>query len=695
MASSTTSGSKTNGNGNKDTISNKWKSGKRTLSDVLIGPARDVRDPEVFHSLSLVAFLAWVGLGSDGLSSSCYGPEQAFLALGHHQYLAVFLAMLMALTVFIISASYSQTIDLFPTGGGGYLVATKLLGKYFGLVSGSALVVDYVLTIAISIASGADAIFSFMPISWHPFKFYLCLVVVLAMVLMNLRGVKESVLSLLPIFIAFIVMHVWLVGYAILSRAPELPSIVGDAIKEVHASSSSIGMLALAIIFLRAYSLGGGTYTGIEAVSNGLPILREPRAETGKRTMMYMAVSLAFIAGGILLGYLLLNVEAESGKTLNAVMFERLANNWKFLGLPIGPAIITFALLTEGALLFVAAQTGFVDGPRVLATMASDRWLPRRFSNLSARLVTQDGVITIGTAAMLLLIGTDAKVDLLIVLYAINVFVTFTLSQLGMTSHWWIERKNEPRWLRKLCINGIGTIFTGTILVITLTLKFHDGGWVTVLITGGLISLCLVVRRHYERVSKAIEQLEADILPKLYAVPKLEPAKRDPDARTAAILVSGYNGLGLATLIAVTQLFKGDFRNVVFIGVGEVDAALLKGPEEVKELENRMIEDLNEYCQFASDLGLHSELRAGLAPDVVVELRRLCLEVAHEFPHVVFFAGKLIFSDEVEGFIGRFLHNHTSLEIQNWLQLYGYSLVILPVRVGAGSMAIPATSQAA
>src|SRR6266481_9776716 len=331
--------------------------GKRTLADLFIGPPRDVRDPGIFHSLSLIAFLAWVGLGSDGLSSSCYGPEEAFLALGHHQYLAVFLAMLMALTVFIISASYSQTIDLFPTGGGGYLVATKLLGKYFGLVSGSALVVDYVLTIAISIASGADAIFSFLPIGLLPYKFWLCLLVVLLMVLMNLRGVKESVLSLLPIFIAFIIMHVWLVGYAILSRAPELPSIVGDAVKEVHASSNSIGMLALAIIFLRAYSLGGGTYTGIEAVSNGLPILREPRAETGKRTMMYMAVSLAFIAGGILLGYLLLNVEAESGKTLNAVMFERLANNWKFLGLPIGPAIITFALLTEGALLFVAAQT--------------------------------------------------------------------------------------------------------------------------------------------------------------------------------------------------------------------------------------------------------------------------------------------------------------------------------------------------
>jgi amino acid transporter len=692
MASASTTGSKINP---QATVSNPKKPARRTLRHVFIGPPRDVRDPEIFHSLSLIAFLAWVGLGSDGLSSSCYGPEQAFLALGHHQYLAVFLAMLMALTVFIISASYSQTIDLFPTGGGGYLVATKLLGKYFGLVSGSALVVDYVLTIAISIASGADAIFSSMPITWLPYRFWVCLLVVLLMVLMNLRGVKESVLSLLPIFIAFIVMHVWLVGYAILSRAPELPSIVRDAVHEVHASSDGIGMLALAVIFLRAYSLGGGTYTGIEAVSNGLPILREPRAETGKRTMIYMALSLAFIAGGILLGYLLLNVEAETGKTLNAVMFGRLASNWKLFGLPIGPWIVTFALLTEGALLFVAAQTGFVDGPRVLATMASDRWLPRRFSNLSARLVTQDGVITIGLAAILLLIGTEAKVDVLVVLYAINVFVTFTLSQLGMTTHWWIERKNEKRWLRKLFINGVGTVFTATILVITLTLKFHDGGWITVLITGGLISLCFVVRRHYENVSKAIEQLEIDILPKLYAAEKLQPAKRDPDAPTAAILVSGYNGLGLATLIAVTQLFRGEFRNVVFIGVGEVDAGLLKGPEEVRELENRMIEDLNEYCQFANDLGLHAELSAGLAPDVVAELRRMCLGVAAEFPRVVFFAGKLIFSDEVEGFIGRFLHNHTSVEIQNWLQLYGYSLVILPIRVGAGSMAIPATSQAA
>src|SRR5579859_3652758 len=204
-------------NGSKTTSSSGGRSGKRTLSDVLIGPSRDVRDPEIFHSLSLVAFLAWVGLGSDGLSSSCYGPEEAFLALGPHQYLAVFLAMLMALTVFIISASYSQTIDQFPTGGGGYLVATKLLGRQAGLISGCAPIVDYVLTISISIASGADAIFSFLPIQWQPFRMYVCIAVVLAMVGMNLRGVKESVLTLLPIFISFVLMHTLLVVYALVS----------------------------------------------------------------------------------------------------------------------------------------------------------------------------------------------------------------------------------------------------------------------------------------------------------------------------------------------------------------------------------------------------------------------------------------------------------------------------------------------
>jgi hypothetical protein len=427
--------------------------------------------------------------------------------------------------------------------------------------------------------------------------------------------------------------------------------------------------------------MGAGTYTGIEAVSNALPILREPRAVTGKRTMLYMAVSLAALAGGILVGYLLFNVAPAKGQTLNAVLFERVAGNWHLFGLAIGTPIITFTLLTEGALLFVAAQTGFVGGPQVLATMAVDRWLPRRFAQLSSRLVTQDGVLAMGLAAIAILVFTEARVSVLVVLYAINVFVTFTLSQLGMSAHWWKERRRELRWRRKLLINGVGCVFTALILMLTITLKFDEGGWVTIAITGGLVALCYGVRHHYRYVALVIEQLEADILPEIFAAKESPPEKYDPTAPTAVLLVNGFNGLGLATLLTLRRLFRDQYRNVVFVGVGEVESSRMKGPEEVKQLEQQVADDLSEYCRLATDVGLHSELRVTIGPDVIVELRRLCLDVAHEFPQAVFFAGKLIFEAEGESFISRFLHNHTALELQKFLQMYGLSLVILPVRV--------------
>ncbi|HVA77033.1 MAG TPA: APC family permease [Candidatus Binataceae bacterium] len=654
---------------------------KRTLTKVLIGPARDLRDPGIFHNLSLVAFLAWVGLGSDGLSSSCYGPEEAFLALGPHRYLAVFLAMLTALTVFIISASYSQTIDRFPTGGGGYVVATKLIGRYAGLVSGCALIVDYVLTISISIASGADAIFSFMPASILAYKLDACLLVAVVMVGMNLRGIKESVLSLLPIFLAFLAMHALLVGYAFIGRAGDIPMVAHAAVAEVHDGIRSVGMLGLAAIFFRAYSMGAGTYTGIEAVSNGLPILREPRTVTGKRAMMYMAISLASVAGGIMIAFLLADVQPQAGQTLNAVLFERLTAGWHIGSTSIGVPVVTFTLITEGALLFVAAQTGFIDGPRVLATMAVDRWVPRRFASLSERLVTQDGVLAMGLAAGLILIGTHARVGTLVVLYAINVFVTFTLSQFGMSVLWWRERKSEPRWIRKLLINGVGCTFTAMILVLTLVLKFDQGGWVTVAMTGAVIAVCFAVQRHYKQVGRAVEQLEIDILPQIFRAPARTPEPGDNSAPTAVLLVNGFNGLGLATLTSVARLFDNQFRNIVFISVGEVDSSLLKGHAEVAQLERDVTDDMNEYCQLAANLGFHAELRATIGTDVVFELRRLCLEVSQQFPHSVFFAGQLVFAGELSGFFSRFLHNHTALDLLHWLQLHGLSLVILPVRV--------------
>jgi hypothetical protein len=197
------------------------------------------------------------------------------------------------------------------------------------------------------------------------------------------------------------------------------------------------------------------------------------------------------------------------------------------------------------------------------------------------------------------------------------------------------------------------------------------------------------VRRHYEAVHKAIEQLEADVLPEIFAAAEKEPAQRDPDAPTAVLLVNGFNGLGLATLTTIQRLFNDQFHNVVFVSIGEVDSALLKGPEEVRRLEQEVADDLIEYCRFAADLGFHPELRTAIGPDVVAELHRLCLEVAQEYPHAVFFAGKLVFTDEMDGFVNRFLHNHTALELQSWLQVHGLSLVILPVRVSGARKPAP------
>src|SRR5436190_954254 len=191
--------------------------GAGRLWRALFGAPRDLRDPGVFHRVSLVAFLAWVGLGADGLSSSAYGPDEAFRALGPHTHLSPFLVLMTAVTIFVISIAYSNLIEHFPGGGGGYLVATKLLGNKVGVVSGCALLVDYVLTISVSIASGCDALWSFLPPHWAPYKLTAEFGVLILLMILNLRGVRESVNVLAPIFMVFVLSHAFAILYAISS----------------------------------------------------------------------------------------------------------------------------------------------------------------------------------------------------------------------------------------------------------------------------------------------------------------------------------------------------------------------------------------------------------------------------------------------------------------------------------------------
>ncbi|OGQ78420.1 MAG: hypothetical protein A3F90_04730 [Deltaproteobacteria bacterium RIFCSPLOWO2_12_FULL_60_19] len=649
-----------------------------SLKTLLFGKPKDPLDPKVFHQISLIAFLAWVGLGADGLSSSAYGPEEAYLALGEHFFLALPLAILMALTVFVISASYSHIIELFPTGGGGYLVATKLLGPKVGLVSGSALIVDYMLTITISVASAGDQIFSFLPASIHGTKLAVEFCLIFLLLYLNLRGTKESVLFLLPIFILFVVAHIFAISLGVGPKAADIPALASATYQKTLGDIQALGLWTTVFIVLHAYSLGGGTYTGIEAVSNGLQALREPRVETGKRTMRYMAVSLAFTASGLLVCYLLNRVSHESGKTLNASLFATVYGN--FFSPDSAYALVIVTLVTEATILLVAAQAGFIDGPRVLSNMAVDSWVPHRFSHLSDHLVAQYGVWFMGLASVAFLLYTGGDVRLLVVMYSINVFLTFTLSQLGMCRHWWASRKTEKLWRRKLLVNGFGLLFTATILIVTIIIKFAEGGWVTLLVTSGFILLCYIVRAHYDQVQRALKSLDETLI-NIPFRPDLKhpvPAKQ-PHAPTAVLIVRDFDGLAVHSLLSIARLFPNHFKNVVFVSIGLIDSGRFKGLSEIDNLRGSKEEDLKSFVEFANCLGWYAEYRYSLGIDLIEELEKLCGSVAGDCSRPVFFAGKLVF--ERENFLTRLLHNHTPFTLEQRLQFEGLEMMILPIRV--------------
>ncbi len=648
------------------------------LRGLLIGGRKNLLDPKIHHQLALIAFFAWVGLGSDGLSSSSYGPEEAFRALGGHTHLALYIAIATVLTVFLISASYTQIIELFPSGGGGYLVATKLLGVAPGVVSGAALVVDYVLTISISIASGVDAIFSFLPPHLLVWRLPIEIVIVIGLTALNLRGVKESVSVLMPIFVAFVVSHFALIVYGLASHGGAFGTIVADTVSDTHSAVTELGLVAVIALFLKAFSLGGGTFTGIEAVSNSTAMLREPRVETGKKTMLYMSLSLSFTAGGILLCYLLAGIHHEHGKTLNAVLWETLARTWQPGGWPLGRWVVIFTLLSEGALLFVAAQTGFLAGPATLAAMAVDHWVPKRFAHLSERLVTQNGIITMGLAAIATLLYTGGSVQILIVMYSINVFLTFTLSQMGMVRHWWEVRATQPHWKRRWLLALLGTSVTGGILVVTAVIKFMQGGWVTLAVTGAFVGICFLVRRHYQQVRGVLRGLD-DVLTDLPFSDHAVTTELAPEGPTGIVLVESYAGLGIHTLLSVHRMFPRHFKNLVFVSVGLVDSGQFKGTESVAALEDKVRGDLEKYVDLAQKMGIYAEYRFTLGTDLIEELEHICMDLQKEFRRSMVFAGQLVFQRET--LFTRSLHHETAFAIQRRLQFAGIQVIILPIRV--------------
>ena len=649
-----------------------WEDIRAGARRFIIGAKKNVEDPGIFHKIALFPLLAWIGLGADGVSSSSYGPPEAFIALGEHTYLAVFLALGTALTVFIISYAYTRIIEHFPSGGGGYIVATHTLSNRMGVVSGSALLIDYMLTITVSIAACGEAIFSFLPYAYQPYKLAFACMLILILIVINLRGVKESVMVLAPIFLVFIAAHILLLGYGIFAQAPHIAPVADGIQAGLSRDLAAIGIIGVLAIFLRAYSLGGGTYTGIEAVANGMQIMREPRVKTGKRTMAYMAISLAVLSGGLFACYLLWNVQPVPGQTLNAVLANGVFSTW-----PLGGLIALITIFSEAALLCVAAQTGFIDGPRVMANMAIDSWLPRSFALLSERLTMTNGILLMGGSALVIMIFTRGSIIILVTMYAINVFLTFSISEFGMSRFFYKNRATEKDWKRHIPIHLTGLVLCSTILVITLFEKIGEGGWLTLFLTSALIGLCFLIQGHYQKVTKGMRKLDT-LLEVIPATGEKNTEPVNPHKMTAVQLVTGFHGFGVNTFYSIIKNFPGVYENFIFVSIAVVDSGTFKGAAEVTALSKSTSKSLLKYVDLARETGFAADYRMDIGTDVVDMAVPLCKNIAKEFPNSTFFTGQIVFRHENP--FQKILHNETAFAIQRRLQYSGITTVIMPVR---------------
>jgi hypothetical protein len=283
-----------------------------------------------------------------------------------------------------------------------------------------------------------------------------------------------------------------------------------------------------------------------------------------------------------------------------------------------------------------------------------------------------------GLSAIAALLYTGGDITHLVTMYSINVFLTFSLSMFGMCRHWWQERGRSPLWRRRFSLFAFGAVMCLAILAVTVVEKFHDGGYVTLLVTGLLVALCFGTHRYYRGVVARLKRLN-DTLGQVTASGPPNLAEPNPELPTAAILVGGYGGLGVHTLLNAVRFGHGDYDNVIFLSAGIVDSGNFKGADAVEDLQRHTAAALGQYVDLAQRLGLPASSYMAIGTDAVDELEHLCLTIAKQFPKVVFFAGQLVFHRDT--WFQRFFHNQTAFSLQRRLQWDGIPMVILPTRV--------------
>ncbi len=455
-----------------------------SLKRLLVGapmPLAQARHERLGKAVALAVF------ASDPLSSVAYATEEILLvlvlagrvALSYSLPIAVGIATLLA----IVIISYRQTVAAYPQGGGAYLVARDNLGLLPALTAAAALLIDYVLTVSVSVAAGIAAVTSAVP-ALHPYRVALCVLAIAGIALANLRGVRESGRLFAAPTYFFVAAVLTMVGYGLVAAAlgwlPEAPY-------EPHPPGlESIGLF----LFLRAYAAGCTALTGVEAVSNGVPALRPPEGRNAQLVMTWLGViSIAMFLGITYLAYDF-GVVPGGVETVVSKIARRVFG--------AGPLYYMVQAATM-LILLLAANTSYADFPRLSSILARDRFAPRQFANQGDRLVFSNGILILSGFAVLLIVVFGGDTHALLPLYAIGVFVSFTLSQAGMVRHW--LRLQGERWRRRAAINGVGAAATGVVLLTLAVTKFREGAWIVVLVVPLLVAAFLVVHWHYREVA--------------------------------------------------------------------------------------------------------------------------------------------------------------------------------------------------
>ncbi|MBI4199796.1 MAG: APC family permease [Chloroflexi bacterium] len=449
--------------------------------------------------------LAFVIVSSNALSSVAYAPEEVFIALGasgvQGRLYPLLLAIAIVLLVFIVVLSYEQVVRAYPGGGGAYVVARQNLGNSLGLVAAAGLLVDYVLTVSVSVTAGVASLGSALPFVYeHRVEFSVLFVV--AITVINLRGVRESALILaLPVYL-FLAAFLVMIGAGVL----DFVGPGGTAGASPAPAPSAVGGGVGAFSVLRAFAAGCVLLTGLEAISNTVGIFRPPAARNARVTLALLGGLLVALFIGVTLLALHFGVRQTVGEG------ETLVSKVARSGLGAG-SLYYLVLASTMLILLVAANTSFAAFPRLASILARDGYLARPIANLGDRLVYTNGILLLAALSVALIVVFRGTTHLLIPLYAVGVFVGFALTQAGMVVHWWKSR--ERGWLGALLANGLGAAVTGTVLVVIGVTRFTGGAYIVAIVMALLLGLFTTIRGHYRAVAEALSLEQRPVFPRI------------------------------------------------------------------------------------------------------------------------------------------------------------------------------------